>query len=287
MEKCEFHKAPGPNDPKAICDFLALHTGLSKQNIKSAMQKGAVWLKPARGRRRRIRRATYAIRSGDRVSLFYDPKVLAFNPPTARCLSDFNHYSLWYKPSGLLSQGSEWGDHGSLLRQAEMFFTPRRQAFPVHRLDREASGVMIVAHTSDAAARISALFRNREVTKHYLVEVKGKPGGTEEKGTISQDLDGKSALTTFIVRDFNPQQQTSVVTVRIETGRMHQIRRHFDWIGCPVMGDPLYGKGNKDARGLKLSACAISFACPFTGRPISVRLEVSDIPWLVSPSVLI
>lgn len=286
MDKFEFHKVPVVNDPKAICDFLALHTGLSKQTIKSAMQKGAVWVKPARGRRRRIRRARSVIHSGDRVSLFYDPKVLTFIPPLARCLSDFGHYSLWYKPSGLLSQGSQWGDQGTLLWQAEAFFAPRRQAFLVHRLDREASGVMIVAHTPAAAARISTLFQRREVTKHYLVEVMGKPGGHEESGTISEALDGKPALTTFFVKDFSPERHTSLVAVRIESGRKHQIRRHFELIGCPVMGDPRYGKGNKDAGGLKLAAYAIAFACPFTGRPVSVRLEAPDIHWAVSPSAL-
>jgi tRNA pseudouridine32 synthase/23S rRNA pseudouridine746 synthase len=286
MDKFEFHRALAPNDPKAMCAFLALHTGLSRQTIKSALQKGAVWLKPVHGRRRRIRRATYALHSGDRVSLFYDSKVLTFIPPVARCLSDLGHYSLWCKPSGLLSQGSEWGDHGSLLRQVETFFTPRRQAFLVHRLDREASGVMMVAHTPDAAARISALFQQREVTKHYLVEVLGKPGEPEAKGTISDALDGKSALTSFIVRGVNPDRQTSLVVVRIDSGRKHQIRRHFEMIGCPVMGDPRYGKGNKDPGGLRLSAYALSLACPFTGRHISVRLDVSDIHWAVSPSVL-
>lgn len=286
MDRFEFHRTPGPDDPKAICAFLALHTGLSRQTIKSAMQKGAVWVKPDRGRPRRIRRVTSALHLGDRVSLFYDPKVLSFIPPAARCLVDYRHYSLWYKPSGLLSQGSRWGDQGSLLWQAGTFFTPRRKAFLVHRLDREASGVMTVAHTSAAAARISALFQRREVIKDYLVEVMGKPGDSKGSGTISEALDGKSACTTFFVRDFNPEQHTSVVAVRIETGRKHQIRRHFELIGCPVMGDPLYGKGNKDAGGLRLSAYAISFTCPFTGRPVSVRLDAPDIHWAVSPSVL-
>jgi tRNA pseudouridine32 synthase / 23S rRNA pseudouridine746 synthase len=287
MEKFEFHKVSELKDPKTASAFLALHTGLSRQNIKSAMQKGAVWLKPARGKRRRIRRATSAIHLGDRVSLHYDPKVLTFIPPVARCLSDFGRYSLWYKPGGLLSQGSKWGDHGSLLRQTEMFFTPRRQAFPVHRLDREASGVMIVAHTPEAAARISALFQHRKVTKHYLVEIKGQPGSSRAGGVISEALGGKPALTTFVVREFNAEKQTSLVAVRIETGRKHQIRRHFELIGCPVMGDPVYGKGNKDAGGLRLCAYALSFECPFTGRPVNVRLEVPDIPWIVSPSVLL
>jgi tRNA pseudouridine32 synthase / 23S rRNA pseudouridine746 synthase len=287
MDKFEFHKTPGPDDPKAMCAFLAVHTGLSRQTIKSALQKGAIWLKPARGRRRRIRRATHPLHSGDRVSLYYDPKILTFIPPVARCLSDLGHYSLWYKPVGLLSQGSEWGDHGSLLCQAEAFFTPRRKAFPVHRLDREASGVMMVAHTPDAAARLSALFQQREVMKHYLVEVMGKPGRLEEKGTISDALDGRPALTSFIVRGIHPERDTSLAVVRIDSGRKHQIRRHFETIGCPVMGDPRYGKGNKDAGGLRLSAYALSFACPFTGRPVSVRLDVSDIHWTVSPSVLL
>jgi tRNA pseudouridine32 synthase / 23S rRNA pseudouridine746 synthase len=280
MDKFEFHKIHAPDDPKTICDFLALHTGLSRQALKLAMQKGAVWLKPVRGGQRRIRKAKFEIHSGDRISLFHDPKILTFMPPSPRCLSDFNHYSLWFKPVGLLSQGSLWGDHASLLRQVAVFFKPRRPAFLVHRLDREASGVMIVAHTAEAAARISSLFQRREVAKHYLVEVKGSPGGTEGSETICSDLDGRPASTSFVVKTFNPERRTSIVEVRIETGRKHQIRRHFEGIGCPVMGDPLYGSGNKDPGGLRLCADAITFTCPFTGRPVSARLEISDIPWI-------
>jgi tRNA pseudouridine32 synthase/23S rRNA pseudouridine746 synthase len=145
--------------------------------------------------------------------------------------------------------------------------------------------VLIVAHTAEAAGRISSLFQRREVTKHYRVEVKGNPGGAQGRGTIRDELDGKSALTTFRVRAVDPEQQISVVDVHIETGRTHQIRRHFELIGCPVVGDPLYGSGNKDPGGLRLSACAIAFTCPFTGRPIRVRLEDSDIPWIASPAV--
>lgn len=287
MEKFRFKKSPGPNDPKKLSDFLSFHTGLSKQTVKAVLRSGAVWLKTTKGGgRRRVRRATYPVQQGVEVSLFYDPEILSLHPPLARCILDFRSYSIWYKPSGLLSQGSEWGDHCSLSRQTELFFTPRRKSFTVHRLDREASGVMIVAHTADAAARFSALFKERKLIKQYLVEVKGKPADIGELNTIAENLDSRPARTTFTVRRYDADRRTSLVDVRIDTGRKHQIRRHFNMIGYPVMGDPTYGEGNRDPDGLKLSARCLAFVCPFTGKPVQVRLEASDIPWTVSPEVL-
>ena len=62
---------------------------------------------------------------------------------------------------------------------------------------------------------------------------------------------------------YDPERNTSVVDVTIKTGRFHQIRRHFDMIGFPVMGDPRYGTGNKNSSGMKLEAVSLEFRCPF------------------------
>jgi tRNA pseudouridine32 synthase/23S rRNA pseudouridine746 synthase len=59
----------------------------------------------------------------------------------------------------------------------------------------------------------------------------------------------------------------------MRTGRRHQIRRHFAMAGFPVVGDPIYSKGNKNRSGLKLAACGLEFTCPFTGSPMVFRLD--------------
>ena len=78
--------------------------------------------------------------------------MLALAPLQPDLISDQYRYSVWHKPVGLMTQGTGFGDHCSLLRQAELFFKSRRGVFPVHRLDREAAGIVILAHDKKATA---------------------------------------------------------------------------------------------------------------------------------------
>ena len=249
-------------------DLLAARTGLSKSRIKDAMNKGAVWKENRAGASSRLRKATSLLSHGGNLELYYDEKVLALEPPEATLISDLRHYSVWFKPAGLMSQGTRYGDHCSLLRQVELFFTPRRKVFLVHRLDREASGPLLIAHSSDAAARLSALFQKDLIIKKYRVEVLGNMAAIKVHGTIEFLLDNKKAVTEFTAESYDPETQTSVVSVIIRTGRGHQIRRHLDMAGFPVMGDPRYGKGNKNTEGMKLSAVSLRFRCPFQNKEV-------------------
>ncbi|HYA31432.1 MAG TPA: hypothetical protein VED67_01645, partial [Thermodesulfovibrionales bacterium] len=121
-------------DQGTVSDFLSGKSGLSKVRIKDAMNKGAVWLQKKKGGLRRIRRASASLSAGDRVEFYYDERLLSLKPPEARCISDQEHYGVWHKPAGLLAQGTMYGDHCSLMRQAELFFGSLREVFPVHRL---------------------------------------------------------------------------------------------------------------------------------------------------------
>ncbi len=254
------------------CDLLAAKSGLPKGRIKDAMNKGAVWLKSKRGGLRRLRRATAALRPGDHIELYYDGEILSAKPPQAKCLADRVSYSVWHKPAGLLSQGTKYGDHCSLLRQAELFFTPPREAFLVHRLDREVEGVMLVAHGSKSAAGLSALFEKKVIVKRYRAEVLGLAGEAGSEGRIDLPLDGKPAITEYRVASCDPENNSTRVEIVIQTGRLHQIRRHFEMIGHPVMGDPKYGKGNKNREGIRLAAVSLQFVSPDTGEKVYFSL---------------
>lgn len=254
-------------------DILADQAGLPRSRVKDAMNKGAVWLKSKKGGLLRLRRATCLLRSGDIIELYYDEKLLSLKPPLVKCMSDLKHYSSWYKPSGLLSQGTKYGDHCSLMRQAELFFRPLRKVFLVHRLDREASGIMLLAHNREAAAKLSELFRKNQVIKRYRAEVLGDIGSLGLTGTIEFPLDGRQSLTEYEVESYNPADRTSSVTIVITTGRLHQIRRHFDMIGFPVIGDSRYGTGNKNIEGMKLTAAALKFRCPFSNRDVEFTAQ--------------
>lgn len=235
------------------------------------MNKGAVFLKMKNNRMKRLRRASTILKPGDQIEFYYDEHTLALKPPEAKCLNDRKHYSVWSKPSGLLAQGTPYGDHCSLMRQAELYFKSSRETFLVHRLDREASGIMLIAHSKDAAAKLSELFQKNLVSKRYRVEVLGNLG-EYSRSTIDLPLDGKPSVTEFGVISYNPETNTSIADVSIRTGRLHQIRRHFDMIGHPVIGDPKYGTGNKNTEGLRLFAVALKFICPFLKQEVQYRI---------------
>jgi len=243
--------------------FLASQSGLSRVRIKDAMNKGAVWMKRKGLGRRRLRKATFLLKKGDTLEIYYDPKILSGDPPSASCLKDYGYYSIWLKPAGLLTQGTDFGDHGTILRQAELYFNSKRMVYPVHRLDREAEGLIMIAHERKAAAELSRLFAEHRIVKRYQVEVLGVP--EKDEGIIDDPLDGKPAISRYRVIDRNPEEGTSTLLVEIETGRMHQIRRHLAGAGLPVMGDPRYGAGNKDGRPMRLVACELCWRCPITG----------------------
>lgn len=276
MKKQTLKKRIGPEASSTAADFLAAETGLSKARIKDAMEKGAAWLTRGTEGRRRIRKGKAVLRPADLVELCYDEDILSRTPPEARCLYDEREYSVWYKPAGLMAQGTNFGDHCSLLRQAETAMRPR-PVFLIHRLDREASGLMLLGHGRKAAAALSALFRDQTVRKTYRTEVLGVLSFPGDEGTISLPLDGKEARTEYRVLCHDPERGTTLLEVEIRSGRLHQIRRHLAMIGFPVMGDPRYGEGNKDSRGLQLVAVELSFRCPVRGQEVACRLPETDI----------
>ena len=252
-------------------NLLHVATGLSRQRIKLAMTQGAVWL--TRGRNtQRLRRAKRVLRVGDLVHLYYDAEILARTPAEPTLISDVGAYSVWRKPYGMLSQGTRWGDHCTILRWAERHLKPERSAFTVHRLDRAASGLIIVAHSKTMAAALSEMFRNRMLEKHYRVLVNGDFSQQPNPRRVEQPIEGKEAISEFSLQ--RVEDQRSIIDVRIETGRKHQIRRHLAGLGYPVIGDRLYGHGEEDGMDLQLTAYLLRFRCPVNDVPVEYRLPL-------------
>lgn len=251
-------------DSLVAIDFLCDNVNLSKSRIKATMNAGAVWLVRKGQARKRLRRAMSDLKPGDLLEIFYDERLLSQKVAKPLLVEDNELYSLWYKPQGLLSQGTDWGDQHSLLRQVELHFTGKRPVYLIHRLDREAQGLLLVAHHRRAAALFSEMFAGDAVQKTYRVEVMGNLGAPGDQGQIDQPLDGKQALTLWRQMHYVAHKDHSVLEITLKTGRLHQIRRHFAAIGHPVLGDPKYGQGNKNSDGLKLIAIGLSFVCPLS-----------------------
>ena len=251
--------------PQTAVDALSDATGLPKQRIKDAMAKGACWWTQKR-KQVRLRKAKRQVQPGTRLQLFYDDAILARTPPHATLLDDRGRYSVWFKPHGMLAQGSQWGDHCSLLRVAEVELA--RTCHLVHRLDADAAGLMLIAHDGKAAAALSALFAGRAITKRYQARVTGIIN--TESQLIETEVDGKSARSHITTMAVDDQEQTSLLTVEIETGRKHQIRKHLASIGHAIIGDRLYGR--PAPLPLQLLAYELAFECPLSRRRVQWQL---------------
>lgn len=238
---------------------------LSKGRLKDAMNKGAVLWRQGK-QHKRLRRSQSPVQAGARLELHYDDDLLSRPALAAELIADERDYSIWFKPAGMLSQGNEWGDHLALLRYVEQQVAPKRTVFLVHRLDREASGLVIIAHTKAAAAHFSQLIQQHKIRKTYQIMVKGVLSAAwQQCGVITSPLDGKASETRFMVKDQQSEPARSLLEVQLISGRKHQIRRHFAEIGHPVMGDPQYGQGNRNDSGLALEAIELGFDWPKAG----------------------
>jgi tRNA pseudouridine32 synthase/23S rRNA pseudouridine746 synthase len=245
-------------------ELLANKSELSKQKIKLAMKHGAVWLTQGKSTKR-LRRATKKLKNGDIVDMYYDWQLLKSTPPSPILIKDEGLYSVWYKPYGLLSQGSKWGDFHTINRYAELNLKPQRPAFIVHRLDRAANGLILIAHSKQAAAKLSKLFQDRDINKYYKAIVEGdfsKNKRDENTVQLKSDIDNKNALSIAEFISYDSQKNISLLSVKIETGRKHQIRKHLSEFGFPILGDRLYGNAKSADTNLQLSSVFLSFTCP-------------------------
>ena len=252
---------------KTAVDWLAEKSGLSKAKIKDAMNKGAVWW-TQKNKQLRLRRASKSLATGTRLQLHYDEYLLSLQPETPELIADYADYSVWYKPHGLLSQGTQWGDHCSILRWVEVHL--KRDTFLIHRLDADAAGLMLIAHKAKAAAQLSQLFQSRDMNKYYQARVVGLLPISDKGLSIKQPIEDKPAITLIEQAQLNTQSQTSLLKIKIETGRKHQIRRHLASLGHPILGDKLYGKAAQCP--LQLQAYRLNFICPGSKKVIDVQL---------------
>jgi len=268
-----FEKHIEVNDSgKTAVQLIAESTSLSKQVIKQAMTKGAVWLSRDK-HTQRLRRASRTLRPGDTLHLYYDAELLATKPVEAILISDEADYSIWYKPCGLLSQGSKWSDHCTITRWVSQHLKPERPAFIVHRLDRAASGLILVAHSKKATTALAELFQSRQIEKNYEAIVTGLFPADPAIMTIAAPIDDRHAISHIKLIKYSAKRDCSLVNINIETGRKHQIRRHLAEAGFPILGDRLYGGAQETALDLQLTAVSLAFTCPITGKLRQYSLE--------------
>lgn len=187
------------------------------------------------------------------------------------------------KPAGLLTVATESERSRTVYAALRLYANtkkPREKIFIVHRLDREASGLLVFAKTPGAKEHLQAQFKDHTAGRTYVAAVEGRV--TPDAFTIRSHLaenaayrvysaknpgGGKLAITHIRVLKRRPR--TTLVEIRLETGRKHQIRVHLAERGHPIVGDKAYGGRSNPIHRLALHAEHLEFRHPRTGRKMS------------------
>jgi len=208
-------------------------------------------------------------------------------PPEPDLVWQDEHVLVVDKPAGLVVHPGHGHAQGTLVHALAGKIAggdPERPGI-VHRLDRDTSGLMVVARSEAAHERLQELVRERALERTYLALVRGRPrsrtGRIEapigrDRGDatrVSLDTDSpRDAITHFEVEQLWPEH--ALLRVKLETGRMHQIRVHLAAIDLPVVGDRTYGVPGAELSRQFLHAAELSFPHPFTGERIETRSEL-------------
>lgn len=215
---------------------------------------------------------------------------------SARILYEDNHLLVINKRAGEIVQGDKTGDE--CLADTCKAFIAQRDGKPgkvfmgiPHRLDRPVSGIVLLAKTSKALERLSALFRDGDVHKTYLALCCGKPARAEalledwlwrneaaNKSFVTQESKRKDAkLARLRYRFLGSTDRYHLLEVELLTGRHHQIRCQLAHMGCPIKGDLKYGapRSNPDG-GISLHARSIRFVHPVRKEEIVICAPLPD-----------
>lgn len=198
------------------------------------------------------------------------------------------------KPSGLPVHPSGKRDADTLANRLAFYLREKGEDSVIRifgRLDKDTSGVVLAVKNRGAALRLERQRAAGELQKVYLAVTEGIPEPAEgrvelplqpdpeDRRRMKADFGGKRAVTCYETLEVNEDGERikTMVRLRLLTGRMHQIRVHMASIGCPLLGDPLYGNGAVPGMGrTALHAQYICFRQPFSGEEIQVEAEVPE-----------
>ena len=243
-------------------------------------------------------KASYKVQTGDEITINI-PEVKETNLKSQEIPLDIiyedNDILVVNKPKGMVVHPAVGNPDGTLVNAVMAHCKGNLSGIGgelrpgiVHRLDKDTSGLIIVAKNDKAHINLSEQIQNREVKKVYLALVRGIiteneatinmpiARSTKDRKKMAVDKKGKVAITHFkVLKRF---EKYTYLEVAIETGRTHQIRVHMAEIGHPVVGDYTYsnGKNEFNIQGQMLHAKSLDFKHPITGKPIHLEAPLPE-----------
>lgn len=278
------------NSLKRLDLYLTLVLGESRNFILKNIKSGKILVNG------NIVKGGYALKEGDKItidSLSVDTDIKAENI-ALNILYEDDDIIVVNKSSGMVVHPGS-GNYSGTLVNALMAHTDDLsdeegvdRCGIVHRIDKDTSGILLVAKTNEAHRILSHGFKNKTIKRKYIALVhgviennKGKINApiarskTDRKKMCVSDINAKEAITNFTV--IERYKKATLIELVLETGRTHQIRVHMEYIGYPIVNDPVYGRRKLiNDYGQMLHAKYLGFNHPRTGKWMEFEVEPED-----------
>jgi 23S rRNA pseudouridine1911/1915/1917 synthase len=270
---------------------VAMLTGWSRAEVQALLAAGAVLVDG------RVPAKSHRLAAGATVELLAEPEAAVV--PTAEDVPVDVRYAdadviVVEKPAGLVVHPGAGHEHGTLVHGLLAQFPdvaavgdPHRPGI-VHRLDRDTSGLLVVARSADAYDALVHDLAAHDVERGYLALVRGVPASeravidapigrsTRQRTRMTVRSTGRPARTRYERLAADPEGRVALLACRLETGRTHQIRVHLAAIGHPVIGDAAYGTAEATLARPFLHAGRLAFAHPRTGEELAFDAPLPD-----------
>jgi len=272
-----------------LLDILSsLHPTAKKNSLRRMIDHGRVLVDG-----KKASRAKQIVHPGSIVEILSrsegdSPERKEDGIPDPEVLYDDSEILVVNKPAGLLSVATPRGEADTMFDRALLWSSKKHstRVHLVHRLDRETSGCLILAKSTEVRDMLQRQFKDRTVERIYHAVVFGKPSSESgvQRARVKETKDkrvrlvqkgergGKEAITNWSIEQTGPMH--TLIRIKIDTGRRAQIRLHMSDLGCPVSGDTRYGRGKASVNRLCLHASSLGFEHPNGSR---IRVE-SEIP---------
>ena len=277
--------------------FLSRKTDFTRSRIQQLIKNGDITVNGKNAKNNKKIKSSYKIEENDRIEIFIpeteQAKIIPENIKIDIIYKD-EDIAVINKKAGLVVHPAQ-GHYSGTLVNAILYHIKDLSGINgeirpgiVHRLDKDTSGLIVIAKNDKAHINLAKMFQEKKIKKTYLAILKGKL--TKEKGRIvtqiGRDTDdrkkmtvikgndrGKEAITNYNVICSN--ELFTLVKVYIETGRTHQIRVHMKYMGYPILGDMVYGRKDSEKRQM-LHAYKLEFLHPVTEKPMKFISEIPE-----------